>query len=339
MDPYLNEVSNADAQSIVINALEYMPSSDTINEPTKSDIYLRDNTEIVRAQLDTGAFATCTDRKDYLHSYREFNREYPCPIRLLPATNGSDQIPEGVGYLRVPAHNDQGYLDVRTFYHPELRTTVIDERDFVKAAGRKLKDYYTGFNLIQRYGTDSFSIRFHHSKTISKDVIVHGILSYGKAYTLPLIKPTDAKFIINDMKESDPDFIDECKRAVITNIRVHRAMQRSILKKELQKIPSMYSDPDYHDTCINFESFIKENTPVRSIQEDTVRMLWHQRLGHPSDHYLYNAHKYIDGVPQFKHLNPVLDRCPVCLKAKQRKEPAGDNSTRTAEVPYQGLRL
>jgi hypothetical protein len=207
---------------------------------------------------------------------------------------------------------------------------VIDERDFVKAAGRKLKDY-TGFNLIQRYGTDSFSIRFHHSKTISKDVIVHGILSYGKAYTLPLIKPTDAKFIINDMKENDPDFIDECKRAVITNIRVHRAMQRSILKKELQKIPSMYSDPDY-DTCIDFESFIKENTPV-------VRMLWHQGLGHPSDHYLYNAHKYIDGVPQFKHLNPVLDRCPVCLKAKQRKEPAGDNSTRTAEVPYQGLSI
>jgi hypothetical protein len=61
MDPYLNEVSNADAQSIAINALEYMPSADTINEPTKSDIYVRNNTEIVRAQLDTGAFATCTD--------------------------------------------------------------------------------------------------------------------------------------------------------------------------------------------------------------------------------------------------------------------------------------
>ncbi len=46
------------------------------------------------------------------------------------ATEGSDAVPEGYGYLHVPCPNAAGYLAVRTFYHPMLRTTVIDERDF-----------------------------------------------------------------------------------------------------------------------------------------------------------------------------------------------------------------
>jgi hypothetical protein len=47
----------------------------------------------------------------------------------------------------------------------------------------------------------------------------------------------------------------------------------------------------------------------------------------------------VKGVPQFKHLNPVLDTCPTCIRAKQTKEPAGTNSTRTATIPYQGLSI
>ena len=73
--------------------------------------------------------------------------------------------------------------------------------------------------------------------------------------------------------------------------------------------------------------------------KDAELMSWHQRLGHPSDHYLHNAHKYVQGVPQFKHQDGVLDKCPTCIRAKQTKEPAGPNATRTATVPYQGLSI
>ena len=44
---------------------------------------------------------------------------------------------------------------------------------------------------------------------------------------------------------------------------------------------------------------IDKTIPVYAIKAKTEKLLWHQRLGHPRDEYLYNAHKFIDGVPKF----------------------------------------
>ena len=79
--------------------------------------------------------------------------------------------------------------------------------------------------------------------------------------------------------------------------------------------------------------------PIYAIRNRTEKMLWHQRLGHPCDEYLYNAHKAIDGVPKFDRETPVLDTCPVCIQAKQSKEPSGPHSTKKAETAYQGLSI
>ena len=83
------------------------------------------DSEALRAQIDTGTSASVTDRIDLLHFYREFDETFRCPIKLLPATEGSDTVPIGVGYLMVPAPGEPGFIMVRTFFHPNLRTTVI----------------------------------------------------------------------------------------------------------------------------------------------------------------------------------------------------------------------
>ncbi|KAG7373304.1 reverse transcriptase RNA-dependent DNA polymerase [Nitzschia inconspicua] len=114
------------------------------------------------------------------------------------------------------------------------------------------------------------------------------------------------------------------------NIFAHQESQYAQLRSDLEHMPEDFSMLPFHD-------YIHANTPIHSIKAATERMLWHQRLGHPSDHYLYNAHKYIDGVPNFKHHDPILERCPTCIQAKQRKEPAGPHSTKTATRAYQGL--
>ena len=88
-----------------------------------------DGPDTVRAQIDTGAFVSCTDQLHMIHDYQAFSAKFPCPVRLQPATEGSDATPEGFGYFHVPAHNEKGFLAVRVFYHPALRATVIDERD------------------------------------------------------------------------------------------------------------------------------------------------------------------------------------------------------------------
>ena len=114
------------------------------------------------------------------------------------------------------------------------------------------------------------------------------------------------------------------------SIHAYQELEQKQLAEQIQSVPSQYHDLRFHE-------YIQGNTPVNKIQAATEQWLWHQRLGHPSDYYLYNAHKHVDGVPRFKHMTSVLDQCPTCIRAKQVKTPACPNLTRKATMPYQGL--
>jgi len=287
-----------------------------------------DDPDAIRAQIDSGAFASCTDQKHMLHDYREFNESFRCPTVLQPAAEGSDITPQGVGYLHVPALNGRGHIAIRTFYHPQLRTTVIDERDFVRfTPGVKPADF--SGDKIQKYN-DAGTFTFHavHRLRRSQDVIVHGLLRHGKCYTGPLIPPnlsrehpmatpsTSSAAAI----AADPHFARACERATVQAIYAHQEKEYAHLRDEMSTLP-------IEDHTMPFHEYIQQNTPVQTIQAKMERLLWHQHLGHPSDYYLFHAHKHVKGVPQFSHEHSVLDRCPTCIQAKQTKEPAGANST------------
>ena len=147
-----------------------------------------DDPNALRAQIDTGAFASVTDQLHMLHGYREFSASFPCPVKLEPAKEGSDIYPQGVGYLHVPALNARGHIPVRTFYSPSLRTTVIDERDFLRSRSTKYNDFLG--ERIQKYNdAGTFTYHASHRLRSTQDVNVHGILRHGKCYTGPLISP------------------------------------------------------------------------------------------------------------------------------------------------------
>ena len=257
----------------------------------------------------------------------------------MPATENSDAVPKGYGYLHVPAHNDQGYLAVRTFYHPSLRTTVIDERDFIRAAGHKNKDVESE-SIVKHNDAGTFTYRAKHRLKNSNDVIIHGVLSHGKCYTGALITPdvsvdSDKATVHNSSAkalESDPEFALECEKATIFAIYGYQEMEYARLHGELESVPTAFHSIPFHD-------LIHKHTPVAAIKAATERLLWHQRLGHPSDYYLFHAHEHVDGVPHFPHMDRILDICPTCVRSKQKKEPAGPNTTRTATQPYQGLSI
>ena len=63
----------------------------------------------VWAQLDTGAFVSVTDQMDLSHDLRFFTKKHLCPVKLKPATKGSDVVPTGWGHLHVPPHNSRGH--------------------------------------------------------------------------------------------------------------------------------------------------------------------------------------------------------------------------------------
>ena len=85
----------------------------------------------------------------------------------------------------------------------------------------------------------------------------------------------------------------------------------------------------------------------------TEKVLWHQRLGHPCDEYLFNTHKCIKGVPKLSTISSVLNICPTCVWAKQtlaQQQEQGKgahpitstvttHSIKKAQRPYQGLSI
>jgi hypothetical protein len=205
--------------------------------------------------------------------------------------DGVTAIPQGYGYLRIPCtHVQDGFLPVRAFYHPLLRTTVIDERDLLEASGLRKEDY-TSELLTKDHEAGTWTYKCDHRLRCSPATVLSGPLMLGKAFTPPLLRCHDTVYLQNCM---DPANDVQCK---MTPLFIHH------------------------------------------VTTSTERMLWHQRFGHPSDYYLYHAQRFVEGVPRFKHHHPVLERCPTGIQAKQRKEPAGPNSTKRATNNYQGLSI
>jgi len=129
--------------------------------------------------------------------------------------------------------------------------------------------------------------------------------------------------------ESAPEFAEQCRKAAVLAIHEHQEAVEAQLREEMAQLPTQFHTSPFHE-------HIQSKTPVSTIKAATERLLWHERLGHPSDHCLFNAHQHADGVTRFPHMDRVLDICPTCVRSKQTENAAGGNATGTAEQPHQG---
>ena len=51
------------------------------------------------------------------------------------------------------------------------------------------------------------------------------------------------------------------------------------------------------------------------LNQDQLRILWHQHLSHLHFHHVSDLHKYAQGVPSVP-IASELDSCPMCVHAK-----------------------
>eukprot|EP00536_Pseudo-nitzschia_multiseries_P018076 jgi/Psemu1/54030/gm1.54030_g len=56
---------------------------------------------------------------------------------------------------------------------------------------------------------------------------------------------------------------------------------------------------------IPFGKIITKTTPIHTLKATTKCLIWHQCLVHPSDEYIYTAHKFVDGVSK-PQSHPIL---------------------------------
>jgi len=82
--------------AVDIHRISWSPAAD-VQVETVAD-HPDDDPDAIRAQVNTGAHVSCADQLHMLHGYRDFTQSFPSPVKLMPATVGSDAIPKGVGY-------------------------------------------------------------------------------------------------------------------------------------------------------------------------------------------------------------------------------------------------
>ena len=163
--------------------------------------------------------------------------------------------------------------------------------------------------------------------------LFYSILLAGNCYTHPLLPCYDESEVdvaLAALKIEDPEFADKCERAAEFSVFLQQEADYESLCKNLHVVPQCFHS-------IPFHKYIHQNIPVNSLCTQIEWIIWPKRLVHPSDHYLYNAHKFVKGVPKFRHESAVTDTCPTCIKAKQVKSPPTGNTTLVVTQPYQGL--
>jgi hypothetical protein len=107
------------------------------------------------------------------------------------------------------------------------------------------------------------------------------------------------------------------------------------------RISSLYVPRTWYSTIISQSSFraaSPKSYVVRSLSRSTLRMLWHQRLGHINFRRLSEMHRFVKGMPKFT-LPTKLVGCPICLADKLCKPPKGTETTTRARTCNQSLSI
>ena len=127
---------------------------------------------------------------------------------------------------------------------------------------------------------------------------------------IQLSQTPQCKNLFQLAQAQDKLFIDSCKQAVDLEIAHVKALRQQQPNQSLRDIPHMFKGVNIR----RLKKIVDKTIPVYTIKAITEKLLWHQRLGHPCNEYLYNAHKFITGVPKFDRQTPVLDECPTCIQ-------------------------
>ena len=329
------------------------------------------NPDHIRGQIDTGAKVSCTNMLFLLHEYRAYTSKQPSRIRLTAAIDNGDNaiIPEGEGYLFVPANNKQGHIRIKAYYSPSLTSTLISENSIMGSTALK-RSLFKG-QVIQKYfNTNNFILLCEHKLRSSRNIQIEGVLIGRQCFTHPLIVPN---LEYNHPMATPINSLEKAKRSkspkatiidavAKSKIQEYKKKTRLSLKNSLKQLPQPWKKTVKYDIpkwerSVQLNDILEQDTiPINAlyIRTRTERLLWHQRLGHPCDEYLCKAHTAIDGVPQLKTTTSIFDTCPTCIRAKQTKSTPSSptlpneasleanpdhHPTRSAKHPYQGLSI
>ena len=348
---------------------------DDVTVPTRNEVYtIKDyeNKTIfydeARAQIDPGAKVAVTNLLSLLHDPFIYTKRSKCNVRMKGATSMRLITPTARGYLRVPANNVDGYMDVECYYSPEFTSTLLADNAVLKSTRHQRE--YSGVELkkflahnkdaiesdLDKFGTidpDNINYRMDygtcmliasHRNQSSRNIYIPGVICSGLCFTQPLIYPNlerehpDAspKTSSEVLKEVDSKFKQECKTKALEMLYQFQQDQHIQLMSQLESLPKDISE---NVAKLPLHNLMYTITPVSALKKEAEELLWHQRLIHGGDHSYDTIHKHVDGIPNMSGLEfDDVTKCSTCLRTKLTKVSPGHTSLRDKlKVPYQGL--
>jgi GAG-pre-integrase domain len=219
-----------------------------------------------RAHADGGSMASTTDQLQYLWHYRAV----PNIDVVLRVADSRGHQPTGIGYLKVPALNDYGWLFTECYYTPSMPTTIISPHAIASA------NCCTGHTLVSDFHDDhNCSLRLHHRLRRSQDLHVPLTLMRGLLYTSPLLPP------VTDADRTGP-----------------------------RPSPCLHADPvdptlPVYRVATDPVSPVPADAPL-----DAPTLLMLQRLGYPTDVHLAQVCISCDGIPDGLVSTPLAPSAP-----------------------------
>jgi len=239
----------------------------------------------IRGQIDTGATVSCSNAKHLFHNYREYNAKFKSPVRLCAAIDrkhndrNSSIVPEGEGYLLIPAMNIDGYIPVRAFYSPHLTSTLIGD-NCIMGTSKKDHQQFATQSLVKYLSHSTFSIICHHKLKKSKDIQIDGVLIDNKCFTHPLV--------ILDLDKQHPLANPDNSMDIAWEASTILAVDTQRKAQEVANHYVQKTTEEFNQKCKNMPEIFRRPTqiifdnqtiPINSmyIKKRTEKLLWHQK--------------------------------------------------------------
>ena len=248
----------------------------------------------LRVHMDGGSMATTTNRKDYLWHYRPL-RNQAVTLRVADET---PHYPTGVGFLRVPSTNAQGFETVRCYYTPSMNATILSP----DAARRQFE--CRGYTTVSNTVGGSCSVRLQHCRRVAQDVHFPAKLVRGLLFSEPLIKPT------TDTDRTGPRPVPKLH---LRRVEQSSPSETSPDSKSCSCCQVSDSDAVACPSCATDSSSPAssddESSSASVCERDALRskLLHYQRLGFQPDVSMERLAESVDGFPTWPSATP-----PVC---------------------------
>jgi hypothetical protein len=322
-----------------------------------------------QGHMEGGSMVCTTDQRCLLWYFQDL---VDSSVKLRVADN-TPHTPQGIGYLRIPAGAELGYLDVKCYRTPTMPATILSSY----AIGTQFK--CRGYSIRNDFWGQACTVTFHHRLCQLQDISLTLSLRHGLLFTASFLSPTHAECSavvpgpklhavtridaregqvhpelsgtregIDDM-EGQPHCLRNCLSCtptlpVVEPVPNKETPNYACLDRECPCVMhTMLQESDAY--CLPCDTSSDMATPdpppsysINHLTRDQLHILWHQCLGHLHNRHMKLLSKTVIGVPDLA-TDDELHKCPVCMAAKLRKANKGTEDSRRATICIQGISI